>query len=185
MTAFEQLKSEGYVEGRTGSGTYVSKVLPEAVAARRRTRAEGRFPHRRISLSAYAQRLQPFRSLPAQPVRAFRANQPALDLFPTALWAQVAARRLRRASTKLAGRRRNAGIPSAARSGRGIPEHIARRAMHAGAGADRLRRAGGTRSHGPPGAESGRTGVDGGTGISGRGGGAARRGSESLWRARR
>jgi GntR family transcriptional regulator/MocR family aminotransferase len=29
VAAFEQLKSEGYVEGRTGSGTYVSKVLPE------------------------------------------------------------------------------------------------------------------------------------------------------------
>jgi GntR family transcriptional regulator/MocR family aminotransferase len=30
--------------------------------------------------------------------RAFRANQPALDLFPTTLWAQVAGRRLRQAS---------------------------------------------------------------------------------------
>ena len=101
VTAFEQLKSEGYVEGRTGSGTYVSKVLPEQLLHAGGLRAEGRLPHRRISLSAYAKRLQPFRSRPAQPVRAFRANQPALDLFPTALWAQVAARRLRRASTKL------------------------------------------------------------------------------------
>jgi GntR family transcriptional regulator/MocR family aminotransferase len=32
-------------------------------------------------------------------MRAFRANQPALNLFPTALWAQIAARRLRRVST--------------------------------------------------------------------------------------
>ena len=101
VTAFEQLKSEGYVEGRTGSGTYVSKVLPEQLLHAGGLRREGRLPHRRISLSAYAKRLQPFRSLPAQPVRAFRANQPALDLFPTALWAQVAARRLRRVSTKL------------------------------------------------------------------------------------
>src|SRR5512141_1266655 len=29
ITAFEQLESEGYVEGKTGSGTYVSQVLPE------------------------------------------------------------------------------------------------------------------------------------------------------------
>ena len=28
-TAFEQLLSEGYVEGRVGAGTYVSPVLPE------------------------------------------------------------------------------------------------------------------------------------------------------------
>jgi GntR family transcriptional regulator/MocR family aminotransferase len=31
-------------------------------------------------------------------MRAFRANQPALDLFPTTLWAQVASRRMRRAA---------------------------------------------------------------------------------------
>ncbi len=28
VTAFEQLKSEGYVEGKVGAGTYVSQVLP-------------------------------------------------------------------------------------------------------------------------------------------------------------
>jgi GntR family transcriptional regulator/MocR family aminotransferase len=101
VTAFEQLKSEGYVEGRTGSGTYVSKILPEQLLQVGGARQEGRLPHRRISFSAYAKRLQPFRSQPAQPVRAFRPNQPALELFPTTLWAQVAARRLRRVSAKL------------------------------------------------------------------------------------
>ena len=101
VTAFEQLKSEGYVEGRTGSGTYVSKVLPEQLLHAGGLPAEARLPHRRITLSAYAKRLQPFWARPAQRVRAFRANQPALDLFPTALWAQVASRRLRRASTSL------------------------------------------------------------------------------------
>jgi GntR family transcriptional regulator/MocR family aminotransferase len=45
--------------------------------------------------------LQPFRGTPFRPIRAFRPNQPALDQFPTALWAQVAARRLRRVSTNL------------------------------------------------------------------------------------
>lgn len=101
VSAFEQLKSEGYVEGRTGSGTYVSKVLPEQLLHAAGTHPEGPLSHRRISLSSYAKRLQPFRSIPAQPVRAFRANQPALDLFPTTLWAQVASRRLRRASAQL------------------------------------------------------------------------------------
>jgi GntR family transcriptional regulator/MocR family aminotransferase len=37
----------------------------------------------------------------AGPTRAFRADQPALDLFPITLWAQLAARRLRRATTDL------------------------------------------------------------------------------------
>src|SRR6266446_4087150 len=29
VNAFEQLKSEGYVEGSVGSGTYVSRILPD------------------------------------------------------------------------------------------------------------------------------------------------------------
>src|SRR4029077_1019947 len=102
VTAFEQLKSEGYVEGQSGSGTYVSQVLPEQLLNVRGPRAEKKsLPHRRVALSAYARRLQPFRGVPPRPIRAFRANQPALDLFPTTLWAQVAARRLRRVSTNL------------------------------------------------------------------------------------
>lgn len=101
VTAFEQLKSEGYVEGRTGSGTYVSQVLPEQLLEVKKLRIEKRLPHRRVALSSYARRLRPFRGMPFRPLRAFRANQPALDAFPTTLWAQVAARRLRRVSAKL------------------------------------------------------------------------------------
>jgi len=111
VTAFEQLKSEGYIEGRIGSGTYVSKILPEELLQVGRVQGRGlkaggaqvqeRLLHKRITFSDYADRLQPFRSGPARPVRAFRPNQAALNLFPTTLWAQVAARRLRRASTKL------------------------------------------------------------------------------------
>jgi GntR family transcriptional regulator / MocR family aminotransferase len=111
VAAFEQLRSEGYVEGRVGSGTYVSEVLPEDLLTVRGGRAdgrvgmgsEGRLPHRRIALSSYAKRLTPFRTAPEYPVRAFRTNQPALDLFPTTVWAQVAASRLRRATTAMLG----------------------------------------------------------------------------------
>ena len=101
IAAFEQLKSEGYVEGRTGSGTYVSQVLPEELLHATRVSGGQRLPHRRIPTSAYARRLRPFRPVRQQPARAFRPNQAALDLFPTTLWAQVAARRLRRASAKM------------------------------------------------------------------------------------
>jgi len=103
VTAFEQLKSEGYVEGKTGSGTYVSKILPDELLQIRGGREEGRLPHRHISVSAYARRLRPFRPRRPQPPRAFRPNQAALDLFPTTLWAQIAARRLRRVSAKMLG----------------------------------------------------------------------------------
>lgn len=101
VTAFDQLKSEGYVEGKAGSGTYVSQVLPDQLLDVRGPRSEKRLPHRRIALSEYARRLQPFRGTAHRPLRAFRPNQPALDMFPTTLWAQVAARRLRRVSANL------------------------------------------------------------------------------------
>ena len=103
VDAFEQLKSEGYVQGSVGSGTYVSNVLPDELfrpdtGARTQTPARGK-PRR--SISEYGRRVTPFPVLEMRPSRAFRPNMPALNLFPTALWAQVAARRLRRASTGL------------------------------------------------------------------------------------
>ena len=58
----------------------------------------------RRRLSAYGRRLTTFEWFvedDANRVRAFRANQPALDRFPRRLWAQVAARRLRRAGPGL------------------------------------------------------------------------------------
>jgi GntR family transcriptional regulator/MocR family aminotransferase len=101
VAAFEQLASEGYVEGRTGSGTYVSQVLPEELLQVGRVKAQAGVRRRRPLLSHYARRLQPVPLIERGPVRAFRANLPALDAFPAALWAQVAARRLRRVSWRL------------------------------------------------------------------------------------
>lgn len=96
--AFEQLRAEGYLEGHIGSGTYVARVLPETFASRLPARTSTK-PARRFS--GYARRVQPFPVLGRRPMRAFRANQPALDLFPTSLWAQVASRRMRLASPHL------------------------------------------------------------------------------------
>lgn len=101
LTAFEQLKAEGYVEARTGSGTFVSDVLPEQLLHVPGTPTRRRLAHKKAPLSEYAKRLQPFRATPFETVRAFRANQAALDLFPTVIWGQVASSRLRRASTML------------------------------------------------------------------------------------
>jgi GntR family transcriptional regulator / MocR family aminotransferase len=115
VTAFEQLRSEGYVEGRVGSGTYVSQTLPDELLQAPRAGSAGTKRRRRIALSAYARRLE---KSPKEVVRnvlrsrtstrggssaprAFRAGQPALTAFPTDLWAQVATRRLRRVSTTL------------------------------------------------------------------------------------
>ncbi len=49
-------------------------------------------------LSGYAERVQLFSNLESGPTRAFRANLPALDLFPSKIWTQIAARRLQRLS---------------------------------------------------------------------------------------
>ena len=103
VNAFEQLRSEGYVEGSVGSGTYVSKILPDTLLqAPREAGAPPRAQRpRRQQISDYGRRVTPFPVLEARPSRAFRVNLPALDLFPTALWAQITARRLRRVSTSL------------------------------------------------------------------------------------
>jgi len=100
VNAFEQLKSEGYVDGSVGSGTYVSRVLPDdLLKAARHVPAQTpahRAPKRRVA--AYAARLPAAMTLDLRRPRAFRTDLPAMDLFPTTLWTQIATRRLRRLS---------------------------------------------------------------------------------------
>jgi GntR family transcriptional regulator/MocR family aminotransferase len=104
VLAFELLKSEGYTEGQVGSGTRVSRTLPDDLlraAPGAPAAAAGRAPSPRRRFSRQARRLTSFSPLESRPSRAFRPNLPALDLFPTALWAQITTRRWRRASTGL------------------------------------------------------------------------------------
>jgi GntR family transcriptional regulator / MocR family aminotransferase len=102
IAAFEQLKSEGYVEGRIGAGTYVSKVLPDELLQVGGSASIKASRQRQVRWSSYARRLESFLAPEQQRTpRALRANQAALDSFPISLWAQVAARRLRRASLQL------------------------------------------------------------------------------------
>ncbi len=105
VIAFEQLRSEGYVVGTVGSGTRVNAVLPEALLSAPPSREPGRPPVTPAAaarhLSLFAREVKVFRGYEPRSLRAFRANQPALDLFPTTLWAKVAAHRLRRATPAL------------------------------------------------------------------------------------
>ncbi|HEX8817328.1 MAG TPA: PLP-dependent aminotransferase family protein [Terriglobales bacterium] len=101
VTAFELLRSEGYVEGKVGSGTYVSKTLPDELLHVPRSVSRPQLHRRRVRLSTYARNLTPLRRRDSPRIRAFRANLPALDEFPTALWAQIASRRLRHVSASL------------------------------------------------------------------------------------
>jgi GntR family transcriptional regulator / MocR family aminotransferase len=100
VSAFELLKSEGYLRGTIGSGTYVSKILPDELLQVARAPGPESSSQRRkkCRISDYGRRVDLFPSYELRPSRAFRANVPALDLFPTTLWAQLTARRLRRVS---------------------------------------------------------------------------------------
>lgn len=78
LTAYEQLLHECYLEGRAGSGTFVSAALPDDL------------------LQSQA---QPDRAIhPPPPIRddgglgPFRMSLPALDQFPHAAWARLVAR---------------------------------------------------------------------------------------------
>ncbi len=109
LAALEELQAEGYLEGRRGSGTYVSEQLLQlptrAVAPPRSSPGRPPVPppgsaaaSSRPRMSSLAARVQPLVMAVKPGNRAFRTNLPALDLFPTTLWAQVAARRMRSAT---------------------------------------------------------------------------------------
>lgn len=103
VTVFDQMKSEGYLTGRRGSGTYVNTVLPDALLEVRPPSRALRVPrtHPPRRLSEAGRRVRPFPPMESRRTRAFRTNQPALDLFPMTLWAQTMGRSLRRASVDL------------------------------------------------------------------------------------
>lgn len=103
--AFDQLRAEGYVESRTGSGTFVREGLPDDALHARRRRAD--LARRRKSTAAIMPpgprppaALVPTHSLPVHQTApiAFVAGVPALDLFPATLWSKLAARRWRGAT---------------------------------------------------------------------------------------
>lgn len=98
VTAYEHLRAEGYLDGRTGSGTYVSPVLPDELLSVARGGGREQTPRARAvrSFSSYGRRAVGLpENRPPSP-RAFRTDRPALDLFPVTLWAQLTSRRLRR-----------------------------------------------------------------------------------------
>jgi len=103
VSAFDQLKAEGYVEGGVGSGTYVSKILPEELL--HVARGDGAKPstqrRRQPNISDYGRRVRLIPGYKVSSIRAFRPNLPAVDLFPMTLWAQITARCLRRVSKNL------------------------------------------------------------------------------------
>ncbi len=100
VIAFEQLVMEGYVQSRSGSGSFVAAEIPagmeKAVRDKRGSDKKEipRDPSRRLS-GHFVQTLEHVVS-PRNTVREeslpFQTGQPAFDVFPFAVWSKLAAR---------------------------------------------------------------------------------------------
>jgi GntR family transcriptional regulator/MocR family aminotransferase len=116
MAAYDQLTSEGYIEGRVGSGAWVSNALPEEMLQSRPlpARAPRGSPQRR-AISKRGEKLMsalpqirhqgPGKMLP------FRCALPDLASFPFDVWARLLAKHSRNPSHDLCGYAHVAGYP--------------------------------------------------------------------------
>jgi len=90
LLALEQLRAEGYLVSRQGSGVYVAPRLPEhrAPCAVPLAVQVSRPP---FSIRGYllSRVRPPDRRKPSTAACAFRLGTPALDLFPQRLWSQI------------------------------------------------------------------------------------------------
>ncbi len=98
MGAYEQLLAEGYLEGETGSGTYVARTLPDEIlrapavrATRHHVRTSGGLSKRGQIFSRDLLRVRY-----DDPPKAFRPGVPALDQMPFELWSRLLAKHSRR-----------------------------------------------------------------------------------------
>ena len=87
LVAYEQLLHEGYLDGRRGSGTYVSKALPDALLRSRPAHESAQGVGCAIDEEPAAR--------DEGGLKPFRMSLPALDLFPQRLWATLVARHAR------------------------------------------------------------------------------------------
>ena len=99
LLAYDQLLAEGYIGGRTGSGTYVAETLPDAPrppVSAGTPKAVARPPR----LSAYGRRVVDVRAgtTPRRDERVpydFRYGLPTVAEFPHAVWRRLLARHAR------------------------------------------------------------------------------------------
>jgi GntR family transcriptional regulator/MocR family aminotransferase len=102
ILAYEQLVLEGYLESRKGQGTVVARDLPTTLLHTQPDQppAEQIDAHQ-TSPGHLAARVPPLMEMPYPTRRAgqtggiFYGGEPALDLFPYAVWARLIARRAR------------------------------------------------------------------------------------------
>lgn len=119
VTAFEDLLAEGYLEGHTGSGTYVSRVLPEALlgivgkrtpsdhaADAAAAAADGALAP---GLSRRGRALAALKRGGYVEVRAFLPSLPETAYFPFDVWSRLLARSWRQPAADMLRHGRAAG----------------------------------------------------------------------------
>ncbi len=114
--AFDQLLSEGYLEGRVGAGTYVSRELPEGLltAAPAAPAPGGARPSPARRLSRRGQRLGAAAREPLDPAvgPAFAMANPDTEHFPFDVWGRLLGRVWRRPPPALLRGGDPGGLPS-------------------------------------------------------------------------
>jgi GntR family transcriptional regulator/MocR family aminotransferase len=95
--AYAQLQSEGYLTGRTGSGTYVTETLPDELL---RADRSAQSPGAEAGLQRLSGRGEAMSRVPPGPVAAwhgcpFEVGMPSLEAFPARIWGGLAGRRRR------------------------------------------------------------------------------------------
>ncbi|MEM7172731.1 MAG: PLP-dependent aminotransferase family protein [Pseudomonadota bacterium] len=103
--SFDQLIDEGYLDGKTGYGTFVPLELARAGAQQslKGKIKEETYEPRLPTISQRGKTLTTARVFGSASAAAFDPALPGLDLFPASLWARVAARRWRRLGGSLLG----------------------------------------------------------------------------------
>ncbi|MGH7770817.1 MAG: PLP-dependent aminotransferase family protein, partial [Candidatus Binatia bacterium] len=110
--AYERLLSEGYLESKRSSGTYVTTLFPAHIGIKR---GDSHSAEETIALPRWMTDLEkwihapPLMAPPSALRYDFRPGRPTLDHFPGAVWRRIIGHHLRRLSPDLAGYDRPAG----------------------------------------------------------------------------
>lgn len=104
LNAYDQLLAEGYLEGRVGAGTVVSRSLPDRLTT---SQVNGKpREDKRSGPSPVAKRISIFPRREARPWLecwgTFRVGQVAFDQFPLRIWTDLVARRCRQIDSRSA-----------------------------------------------------------------------------------
>jgi GntR family transcriptional regulator/MocR family aminotransferase len=118
LNAFEQLLAEGYLEGKTGAGTFVASRLPEdllQISETGKNSKKAEFQEEKVKISRFGARLSETRtrvsrfqsSLASVP---FKNGLTAVREFPFGIWEKIAVRVYRQSRYKISGYGEAAGF---------------------------------------------------------------------------